>query len=306
MSPHPGDRWEGWTEASDGTRLFTRHWAAPNPAAGVVLVHGLGDHSGRYRELAEEMADRGISVTGFDLRGHGRSPGRRGDLRSLPVVLSDIEALEGESRRWMGEAPTFLFGHSMGGLFVLLRALDGTAERVRGVVASAPWLRTRAPVPTWKELLGRLLSRVAPAWTLDTGLDPESLSRDPEWVRSYLRDPLVHHRISARLYDAVGRAQDRVLAGSLNLPVLVLVPEEDPLVDPDTARSFAASEGADVQEFSSFRHEGFGEIGREAFFRAAIDWILARVAENHRSGQGYPGTRSQPFQEYSSEDRASP
>lgn len=210
-------------------------------------------------------------------------------MPSMAVALSDVRTVERVSARRVGDGvPAFLIGHSFGGLLVLLCAMEEALPGVRGVLVSAPWLRTRAPVPGWKESLGRILSRVAPAWTLETGLDPEGLSRDPDWIQAYREDPLVHQRISPRLYDAVGRAQGRVLRGGLNVPTLFLVPDEDPLVDPGASRALAEREGVDLATFPGFRHEGFGEVGREAFIQAAADWILGcasgRADQNHRSG----------------------
>lgn len=276
-----GDEVRDRVEAYDGIGLFVRRWPVDGAVATLILMHGLGDHSGRYGALVEPLRERRVAVTAFDLRGHGRSQGRRGDAPSLVALLSDVDVVARWGREAMGaDLPWFLFGHSMGGLLALLYGVEGGPGALEGVLASAPWLATRAEVPRWKEVVARLARGVVPGLTLSTGIEPEHLSRDPEWVRAYRDDPLVHDRISLRLYDLVGRAQARVEAGGLNLPALFLVPEDDPLVDPAASRRLARREGADLRTFPEFRHEGFGELGRERFARAAVDWILARTGRS--------------------------
>lgn len=287
MSHPPGEGVTDRIEVGDGARLFTRRWPVDDPVAGCLLLHGLGDHSGRYGELARVLTGHGLTVAAFDLRGHGRSPGRRGDAPSLEACLEEIDTVAREARISIGGGrPWFLFGHSMGGLLALLYALERPPPDLRGLLVSAPWIATRTPVPAWKELLGRLLRRVAPGVGLSTGLNPDDLSRDPSWVRAYRDDPLVHHRISPRLYHLVGRAQERVRRGELNVPALFLVPEDAPLVDGDAARRLAERVGADLRTFSGFRHEAFGELGRERFFRAVEEWVLARVDRDAHQNPG--------------------
>lgn len=278
MSPSAGSGSESWIETGDGTRLFARRWPAVPPRAGLLMVHGLGDHSGRHAQTARILAGKGVTVLAPDLRGHGRSPGRRGDAPSMEVLLSDLDAGVDALRSSAGdELPRFLFGHSLGGLMALLYAMDRSLPDLEGLLVCAPWVATRAQVPGWKELLGRILARIAPGVTLSTGMEPRALSRDPEWIRAWREDPLVHDRISARLYRMVGGAQERVRAGGLNLPSLFLVPEDDPLVDSGATRELAEREGADLRTFPGFRHEPFGEVGREAFFQAVSRWISAHL-----------------------------
>ena len=176
-----------------------------------------------------------------------------------------------------GSVPVFLWGHSMGGLLAIRHLQDDPSD-VHGAVITSPWLATRAPVPEWKRRLARILDRVAPWLALSTGMVPETLMSDPERLRAYREDRLVHDRISPRLYHVVLGEQKSALANAhlFKKPVLLLVPEADPLVEPSATISFgqAIPNGmATVVPLPGLLHEPHNEPSRGNLFLAAGDWI---------------------------------
>jgi alpha-beta hydrolase superfamily lysophospholipase len=184
--------------AADGQRLQAYEWAPEaTPRAAVCLVHGLGEHAGRYAHVAQAFADAGFGTLAFDLRGHGRTPGPRGHAPSFDVVMDDIGLLLEQAAQGFPATPRFLYGHSLGGSLVLNYALRRQPD-VAGVVATSPGLRPARPISWTTRAAARLARRVWPSWRLPNGLDVEGISRDPAVVARYDADPLVHSRVSAR------------------------------------------------------------------------------------------------------------
>ncbi len=266
---------------SDGTVLVGRRWDPPagTSAVGrVVVVHGLGDHAGRYDELARALAGGGWRVVAVDQRGHGRSPGRRGVLRNLDTLVDDVVSVAAWARREL-DAPgdPVLLGHSMGGL-VALRTLQTRDEAWRAVVLSAPWLATALPVAAWKRALEPFLARLLPDVTVPSGLKSEHLTRDPERMRARDADPLAHDRASAGLAVAVAAAQKAALASSVpsGVPVVLVLPGADPVTDVSVAREWARTRGGpevEVVGLEGWRHEPHQERGRRDFFRDLLTWL---------------------------------
>jgi alpha-beta hydrolase superfamily lysophospholipase len=210
----------GHATAFDGSRRFTRRWDPPGPVkASVLLVHGIGEHSGRYERVGRHLASAGYAVQAPDLRGHGRSDGKRGHARFADVFRDLDELLAGDPH---GGGPAFLYGHSLGGLLVLAYAL-ARAPAVAGVVASAAALHTALREQRLKMLAARAVGPLLPALTVPSGLDDTRLTRDPAELADYRADPLVHRRASLGLGLDVDRAIDRVLATITELPAPVLL-----------------------------------------------------------------------------------
>ncbi|HMN80420.1 MAG TPA: alpha/beta fold hydrolase, partial [Burkholderiaceae bacterium] len=215
-----------------GVGLHLRDWlpAAHDGRRGVLIVHGLGEHGGRYAEVAHWFTARGWRVRAHDHRGHGRSDGARGRLQRRDDLLDDALAVLADLAAQLAEPP-LLIGHSLGGALAAQMALVREA-RVRGLVLSSPALDPG--LSPFQKLLTRVMLRLAPDLAIGNGLDPERVSRDPATVRAYLEDPLVHDRVSARLVDWLVTAADQVQAAAGRLPVdtLLLVAGADALVRP--------------------------------------------------------------------------
>ncbi len=241
---------ESWLDMADGQRLFLRDWPLAPSRGAVLIVHGLGEHSGRYQRLAQWFNQRGYAVRGYDQRGHGRSPGRRGALRHGDDLLEDLASVYNDYASVSPHVP-LLLGHSMGGLVALRSVLDGRVEPP-GLMLSSPALRS------WESpgmiRLARALSRAAPWLPLRNGLDFDKLSHDRQVVASYRGDPLRHGWITPRLADFIFRDGARCIAdaATLSVPTLLLVADSDGLVDPAGSRAFSrkAALGGQLTVFS--------------------------------------------------------
>jgi alpha-beta hydrolase superfamily lysophospholipase len=273
----------GWLVMADGQRLFLRDWPLPQTRGAVLIVHGLGEHSGRYQRLAQWFNQRGYAVRGYDQRGHGQTPGRRGALRHGDDLLEDLATVYLDYAASLPHPP-LLLGHSMGGLVATRTVLDGRIAPP-ALVLSSPALRSWEPL--WLRRLARMLARVAPWLPLRNGLDFDKLSHDAGVVAAYRDDPLRTGWITPRLADFIFRAGAACIADAANLsiPTLLLVADSDGLVDPAGSRAFsrkAAPTGRlTTRFFASLYHELFNESepGRSQVLMQLGDW-LGRQASN--------------------------
>lgn len=259
------------------------HWqahAVQGARAAVVVVHGYGEHAGRYLELVRRLGDAGLSCYLADLRGHGLSEGARGHATGFDDYLSDLERVVAMARE--ASDRVFLLGHSMGGLLVLRLLLrDGAFE---GAILSAPYLRLGFSPSRWKLVLGRVLARIAPRLRIPSGLRHEMLTRDAERLARVKADPLCFTTTTAGWYFAANAAQEEVLAraAEIRVPLLVLLPTADPVADPRATEEFFARLGSEDRRLLRYEgalHEVFNEIPevREAALDSVRDWILERL-----------------------------
>nr|WP_269106725.1 alpha/beta hydrolase [Massilia sp. TS11] len=266
--------------APDGTELAVVDYLLPRAQAkgGVVLMHGLGEHSGRYTPIARFFNEQGLSVRSYDLRGHGRSGGARGDVPNGTPLLVDAELLIDDFARQLDQPP-FLFGHSMGGLFATQFALSRRSP-LRGLMLSSPALAVDLSA-LQRRLLGLML-RLAPWFGVPNGLRPEFLSHDANVVRAYRQDPLVHNKISARLLQSMLQAIEvcQAQAGTLSLPCCLIVAGDDHLVNPAGAQRFFAGlqQGmAEMHVYESCYHEVFNEPEAPSAFDDLARWLQQRL-----------------------------
>ncbi|GAB4323689.1 MAG: alpha/beta hydrolase [Dehalococcoidia bacterium] len=265
-----------------GPRLFEQSWLPDGAAkASVAVVHGLGEHSGRYAPLADELTRHGYAVHALDLRGHGRSEGERAYVTSFGAYLDDLQRFLARVRR-PGE-PLFVLGHSMGGTIVTLAAIARGIE-AEGIVLSGPALPDGRQ-PSWlQRSVIRVLARVAPRTPL-MRLDANLISRDPEVVERYLVDPLVYHgRLRAGFIAAFMRALARIGRDMerFDLPLLILHGSEDRLASPEGSRMLRSRAGSDDVTFKLYRglyHEVLNEPERARVLKDVIEWLDAHVGE---------------------------
>jgi len=269
--------------AADGTRLFVRDWPAAAPAGGcqgaVVVLHGLGEHCGRYAHVARFFNQQGWSVRTYDHRGHGRSGGRRGDTPDDGALVRDAEMMIADFARLTGHTP-FLLGHSMGGLFAA-RVATAAQVPLRGLILSSPALAV--PLTAAQKLLLRVLSAVAPGFGVGNNVKSRYLSHDDNVARAYDSDPLVHHKISARLLNSMlaAIAFSHAHAASLAIPALLLVAGDDRLVDASGSKAFHAALPAasrTLHWYDGLYHEIFNEIDAQRVFSDLHAWLAAQQA----------------------------
>lgn len=265
----------------DGLKLHLQRWPLDGPAHGMVqIVHGLGEHIGRYETLARELNAAGWHVAGHDQRGHGRSEGPRGGLPGRQTLLADLSAVTDHLRR---DGRHVLLGHGLGGLVAARLVAEGLMHRaqrwardVDGLVLSSPALDPGLTL--LQRLALRILNPLVPALRLRRGLNPARACRDPEVVRRCLDDPLVHRQVTPRLVRFMvdeGRFV-RGRAARWRTPTLLMWGGADRCVSPQGSAAFAAAAPAQVltaRAFPGLFHEIFNEPERDAVVAQLLGWL---------------------------------
>ena len=259
--------------------LFYRLWQPAASKALVVIVHGFGEHSGRYAALAHALAQRQLAVACADLWGHGRSAGRRGDSERFGQYLDDLEALTAQTFLPRTRKEGFaIFGHSFGGLAAIHWALRNP-QRLRCLMLQSPLLGVGFPVPRWKARLAELIRRWWPTLAFPTGLDPRGLSHDPAVVQRYRDDPLIHDRITLRSYDALETAMQQGIeqATRIATPTLLLYGSEDHVISLTACQAFAAQLTCEkrVIDFPDCYHELHHEPALPRVIEEISGWVHA-------------------------------
>lgn len=259
----------------DGTMLLRRRWAARGPAwASVLLVHGIAEHGGRYERTGSLLAEAGLDVQAYDLRGHGRSGGRAVWVDFWDRYLDDV-AWQLAALRETGR-PTLLFGHSMGGLIALTYAESDRPEPDT-LVLSAPAIS--AAIPRWQWLAAPLLGRVLPTLVIANPFDVGQLAHDPTVGEAYDADPLVRRGTTARLgmeFFAAMKRSRRDL-GRLRVPTLVIHGGEDTLVLPAVSEPLARLPGVVRRVYPGLRHETLNEPQGPAIVTEIVTWARERL-----------------------------
>ena len=271
---------ESWT-APDGARLALRR-AAPDspPRALLLLLHGFGDHSGRYEHVGSWAVGRGYALWALDQRGHGRSPGPRGHVVRFAQFLADVAALRKRAAAEV-DAPQVLLGHSLGGL-VALRYLETAPQGLAATVVTSPWLGTAMRAPAWKTAAARVLADLAPGLGMATGLDTRLLSRDPAVGLAADGDALYHQRMTPRTYREILAAQAAVVAERDRIagPLLMLLAGDDRIVSRGAAEEFGRSlrPPADCIVYDGMYHEILNERERGRVLADLGAWLDRSLA----------------------------
>ncbi len=280
MTTPPFTYRESVLTTADGLDLFAQCWIATTPKAIIALVHGIAEHSSRYRHAAEFLASRGYTVYTFDLRGHGRSPGKRILLRHMDQHRDDV----GKFLAWVQEEtsdhPLFLFGHSMGGLVVSYYLLT-ESPTIKGVILSAPAIKLDNVSPLLV-VVAQLLAAVMPTLPLRQ-LEFAAISRDPAVIEENKNDPLIYHgSIPVATGLAMARAVDYVQQhmADFSLPLLILHGSADRMVTPEASKQLyarAASTDKTLKIYEGLYHEILNEPEKEEILADMLAWLDARV-----------------------------
>ncbi|MFZ2308848.1 MAG: lysophospholipase [Rhodoferax sp.] len=268
--------------ASDGDRVVIQDWPLePDvPLRGVVIVvHGLGEHAGRYERVAEHLNAWGFAVRGYDQCGHGESGGARGSLPTDTRLLDDLADIIDSTRARMSKGtPLILLGHSMGGL-VVGRFVSLGLRPVDALIMSSPALD--AGMNAFQKFLVSLLPKLSPNLRVGNGVKPQFISHDPAVVAAYKADPMVHDRISARLARFIADAGPQTLARAAHwkVPTLLMYAGDDRLLNPQGSRNFAAAAPKGVVTsvcFDDLYHEIFNELDAGPVFAELKRWLDQR------------------------------
>ena len=267
--------------APDGLRLYSRRHELEESRGEIVIVHGFGEHSGRYGCLTSHLVSRRYSVTAYDHRGHGLSDGRPGHVDRFGEYEDDLHQVLVRVHSRRKSAKIFIIGHSMGGL-ITLRYLAREPKMVAGGVISAPLIAVAAHVPVHKLMIARVGARIAPRLQLGNEIDPSVLSRDIEVGNAYAADPLVNRVVSPRWFNEATRAMDEAkqLAPLITAPLLIMHGTDDKLASVDATKKFFELIGsADKQLaiFQGYYHELFNEPEKRQIFEQVSEWLDRRV-----------------------------
>lgn len=271
-----------WTWKSfDGLDMFGRRWETDgDPRAVILLVHGLGEHCGRYEHVAQMLTDNGYSLISFDLRGHGKSGGQRGHASSFEDFMKDIDSMFAQVADWFPGKPQFIYGHSLGGILVLNYVLR-RKPALAGAIVTSPGLRTALEEQKAKVALAKILGALLPSSGLPSGLDASAISRDPEVVRRYREDPLVHDKITFGMARGVLEAINWAFAHAAEfpLPLLLMHGTADQIAYDRGSREFAAAVKGDctLKLWEGLTHETHNEPEKEQVFQYLLDWLAHHV-----------------------------
>ncbi|MDP3939450.1 MAG: lysophospholipase [Deltaproteobacteria bacterium] len=273
---------EEWQfEGKEGVSLYAQAWTPPEARRAMVVVHGLGEHSGRYQNIVDHFTPRGFAVYGFDQRGFGKSAGTRAFTASFDDFLDDLDSFVDVVRARRPGEKIVVVGHSMGGLIVL-RWAAFRAPRVAALVSSGAALVPGASVSRMKIAAARILSRISPKLSMPNEVNPADLSHDQAVVKAYEQDPLVIRKITARLGFEIIRSMGETLsaAGRVQIPILLLHGADDALVDSTGTRKFFETTQAPDKRlhlYPGFLHEIFNENGKEKVFQDMEAWLSGKA-----------------------------
>ena len=275
MAPETAEAAKGSLTSPDGTRLAFRAWPLSDADLTFAVVHGHGEHSGRYERFAHGMAAHRMATYAVDLRGHGESAGQRGHVDTWSQWVDDaaafVKQVENETA---GEVVPL--GHSFGGVVMLSAARAGKLSKARRFIVSNPALRLKKEVPAWLSSASKAIATFAPKLTLSNNVDAATVSRIPEVVEAYRTDPLVHNKITTRLYAEWRRASKDNLdhADDIKLPFLILAGAADPLIDPEISRELhRRAPASELRMLDGRYHEPFNDLGSEEVFDLIAGWL---------------------------------
>jgi len=262
------------------------HWEKEPIKGAIVLVHGTGEHHGRYAHVVQALNDYGYQVWAGDLPGWGRADGRKGHIDSFDDYLVTVDSWVTTARKHLPEKmPLYLLGHSMGGLVAVRYAEVYGSGRLDGLILSSPCLQLKLAVPRWKVQLAGYLDRMWPTLRIANGITPEMVTRDATVRMQYQTDPLNYPKTSVRWFNELLRAMDLAWRESnqLQLPTLIMQAGADQLVDPVAVATFAREmpySKKQYMEYDGFYHEIFNEPERERVLADLVGWLDNQPAKS--------------------------
>lgn len=258
------------------TSFFGTYRKANEAKATIVLVHGMGSHSGRYEDsVIPILLQNRFNVVSFDHFGHGKTGGKRGHNPGYKYVLQSVELTICKAKERFPNLPVFLYGHSMGGNVVINFSLKSTIK-IDGVIATSPMLKLAMQPPAWKLLLGEIANKVAPSITLDSKLNPKHISRDESQISKYKDDPLVHSKISSNYSTVFFKMGKWALEHSdrLKMPMLLLHGTGDLICDYKASEQFAKGNTlVQLKLYEGGYHELHHDLCAKEMLNDVIYWL---------------------------------
>ncbi len=274
--------------SKDGTYLAGRFWKPSGfPRGSVCLVHGIGEHAGRYDDWARRFTQEGLMVYAIDLRGHGHSDGKRGHVNHLSEYFDDIGTMVRRCKRNWGDLPQFLYGHSMGGALVLSFLLKRRQD-FSGAIITSPWLKLVEPPGPLLQKMALSLDKVFPGFTFSTGIKSTQLTQQASGQAESDSDKLMHSRISLRTFNQLNAVTADILerANGFNLPLFFAHGTEDTLTSFEVTEEYAERVGPLATFFAAegARHEIHREPVADELFLRIMSWMKPKLkrSENER------------------------
>lgn len=279
-------RFEGSFQSFDTTRIFYQGWEAKDTQAHVIITHGQGEHSESYHRVVEFFAGQNISFWAWDMRGHGRSEGIRGYAESFHHYVRDyLQFVDMVLKRLKDGKPVFLLAHSMGALVQTLGLLERPQENFAAQVLSAPLFGVAVAVPAFKKHAAEWLVKIAPKVTMGNELSNDMLTRDPDIMREFDKDPLRHNKLSAGVYLGFLKSFEEVAnrASEIKVPTLFLCPEKDPVVDTQATLQLKEKWGAEDTKILIYgdgaRHEMLNDTHRQIVMKDLQEYLQAHMKD---------------------------
>jgi alpha-beta hydrolase superfamily lysophospholipase len=246
-----------------------------NMRAGIVLVHGIGEHIQRYSHFVDKFNEKGFGVVGVDLPGHGKSDGKRGKLNSYSLTDEMLDLLITEHKKTFPGIPVFLYGHSLGGGIVLQYILKKCPE-IKGAIVTSPWLRLSSEPARFEQILASIAKNLLPSLTQPSRLVVSHISHDQKVVDDYISDPLNHGMISGGLFHSAMSAGEYSLhhAEDLKVPLLLMHGSDDQITSPQGSRDFASKTTlAELKIWDGGYHELHNEPFKDEVFSYIVKWV---------------------------------
>lgn len=264
-----------------GETFYGKYYVPVKVDAVIILVHGLGEHCGRYEEhVIPALLAVNLGVITYDQFGHGKTTGKRGHHPGFGELLGCITEIITKSEKIFGEKKIFLYGHSMGGNVVLNYGLH-FPNSVSGIVASSPFLKLGFDPPSWKMALGKMMRKIYPSLTMPNEINPNHLSRDADAVKAYLTDPLNHDRVSPNYSILLMETGNWAIqnAGRLKIPVFLIHGTADQLTSCKASEEFAASnqDMVEIKLYPGAYHELHNEPEKESVLKDITKWICKQI-----------------------------
>ncbi|NQV15533.1 alpha/beta hydrolase [bacterium] len=263
----------------DHFTIFEQTWTTENAKGVVLITHGVAEHSGRYSHVAQSLSDAGYTVIAFDLRGHGKSSGKRNYIKSFQEHLNDLGEVLSRARNNHPGLPIFLFGHSMGGGIVTLFTIE-RKPNIKGVILSGPAVKVSDEISPMLQKISGLISAILPKLPV-VKLKSADISRDPKVVEDYDSDPLNYRgsilaRTGAEMLNSTKKISSQ--AASITLPILIMHGTSDKLADVSGSEMLfdkVSSDDKTLKLYDGLYHEILNEPEREHIKRDMIQWLDA-------------------------------
>jgi alpha-beta hydrolase superfamily lysophospholipase len=269
-------------DSKDGTKLFIQYWEPKITPIGVItIIHGLGEHIGRYNEWATRFTNKGYIVSGIDYRGHGKSEGIRGG-GTYNEILEDLSALIEFNKTNFKGLPVILYGHSLGGNFALNYYLNNP-QQISAIVVTAPWLQLVHPPTAFKQFLVSIAKSAIKNLTVPNSLNPDDLTRIPEVNKAYATDPFVHNQIAVKLFTEIEAHGTKIINSrhKFNIPILLMHGDADNITSHKSTELFIQNTTVftQVKIWEGSYHEIHNDLDRDYVFNYTANWLENKVSE---------------------------